>query len=97
RVQLLLHVRRWRCRHTTCTRQTFSEPLPEFLPPATQRTSRLTAALQHLALALGGEAGARQSQRQAMPTSSATLLRLTRQIRLPERSIPRVLAVDDFA
>lgn len=97
RVQLLLHVRRWRCLTTTCVRRTFSEPLPDLLAPAAHRTSRLRTALQHLALALGGEAGARQSQRQAMPASPATLLRLTRQIALPEPSTPRVLAVDDFA
>jgi len=53
--------------------------------------------LQELGLALGGEAGARQSQRQAMPTSPDTLLRLTRTISIPERATPRVLAVDDFA
>ncbi len=97
RVQLLLHVRRWRCLNTTCARLTFSDPLPDVLAPAAHRTSRLRTALQHLALALGGEAGARQSQRQAMPASPATLLRLTRKIALPEPTTPRVLAVDDFA
>jgi transposase len=96
-VQLVLHVRRWRCLNTSCARQTFSDPLPDLLAPAAQRTSRLRTALQHLALALGGEAGARQSQRQARPASPATLLRLTRQIALPQRATPRVLAVDDFA
>ena len=53
--------------------------------------------MQKLGLALGGEAGARQSQRQAMPTSPDTLLRLTRSISIPEHATPRVLAVDDFA
>ena len=96
-VHLLLRVRRWRCLNTSCARQTFSDPLPDLLAPAAQRTSRLRTALQHLALALGGEAGARQCQRQGMPASPATLLRLTRQIALPERATPRVLAVDDFA
>lgn len=96
-VRLVLHVRRWRCLNSDCVTKTFSEPLPALLAPAAQRTLRLTTTLQHLGLALGGEAGARQSQHQAMPTSPDTLLRLTRQITLPERATPRVLAVDDFA
>lgn len=62
-----------------------------------QRTHRLTATLQKLGLALGGEAGARQGHRQAMPVSADTLLRLTRRLALPHRATPCVLAVDDFA
>ena len=96
-LRLLLHVRRWRCLNPACSRKTFSEPLPGLLAPSAQRTLRLSTTLQVLGLALGGEAGARQSQRQAMPTSPDTLLRLTRTIAIPERATPRVLAVDDFA
>ena len=96
-LRLLLHVRRWRCLNSSCSRKTFSEPLPGLLAPSAQRTLRLTTALQELGLALGGEAGARHSQRQSMPTSPDTLLRLTRIISIPERATPRVLAVDDFA
>src|SRR5918998_2196851 len=96
-LRLLLHVRRWRCRNAACATKTFSGPLPGLLAPAAQRTHRLTTTLQELGLALGGEAGARQSHRQAMPTSPDTLLRLTRQIPIPEPAAPRVLAVDDFA
>ncbi len=96
-VRLLLHVRRWRCRNAACSSSTFSEPLPDLVAPAAQRTLRLTTTLQGLGLALGGEAGARQSYRQAMATSPDTLLRLTRQITIPHRHTPRVLAVDDFA
>lgn len=96
-VRLVLHVRRWRCLNPDCSTKTFSDPLPDLIAPAAQRTLRLTTALQELGLALGGEAGARQSQHQAMPTSPDTLLRLTRKVPLPERATPRVLAVDDFA
>ena len=96
-LRLLLLVRRWRCLNSACSRKTFSEPLPGLLAPSAQRTLRLSTTLQQLGLALGGEAGARQSQRQAMPTSPDTLLRLTRPISPPERATPRVLAVDDFA
>lgn len=96
-VRVLVQVRRWRCPNLACSAQTFSEPIPEWLAPRAQRTLRLSRTLQHLALALGGEAGARQSRRQAMPTSPTTLLRLTRRIPIPERPTPRIVAVDDFA
>ncbi len=96
-LHLLLQVRRWRCLNAACAATTFSEPLPDLVAPAAQRTLRLTTALQDLGLALGGEAGARQSHRQAMPTSPDTLLRLTRTIAIPQRDTPQVLAVDDFA
>lgn len=96
-VRLLLHVRRWRCLSPACSARTFSEPLPELLAPRAQRTNRLSLTLQQLALALGGEAGARQSQRQGMSTSPATLLRLTRRIPVPDCPTPRIVAVDDFA
>ncbi len=96
-VRLRLHVRRWRCLNAACSAKTFSEPLPNLIAPSAQRTHRLTTTLQGLALALGGEAGARQSHRQAMPTSPDTLRRLTRQLVPPHRDTPRVLAVDDFA
>ena len=96
-LRLLLRLRRWRCHNAACSAVTFVEPLPDLLARSAQRTLRLATTLQQLGLALGGEAGARQSLRQAMPTSPATLLRLTRQIHIPERATPRVLAVDDFA
>src|SRR5918999_1174893 len=58
-VRLVLHVRRFRCLNANCTAQTFAERLPQVVRPTAQRTERLTTALQHLGLALGGEAGAR--------------------------------------
>jgi transposase len=97
-VHLVLHVRRFRCLHTTCPTVTFAERLPELLSPAAQRTVRLSTALADLGLALGGEAGARQAERSGIRTNPDTLLRLTRQAATvtPARG-PRVLGVDDFA
>jgi transposase len=64
---------------------------------AAQRTVRLNAELRDLALAFGGEAGARQSVRSAMPASGDTLLRRAHTATLPPRPTPRVLGLDDFA
>ena len=52
---------------------------------------------RHLGLALGGEAGARLSQRLAMPTSPDTLLRLAGATGRGTPPAPRVLGVDDWA
>jgi transposase len=96
-VRLELHVRRFRCREAACARVTFAERLPDLLAATAQRTVRLNTALTDLGMALGGEAGARQSERAAMPASPATLLRRVRQTACPPRPTPRVLGVDDFA
>lgn len=96
-VQLLLHVRRFRCLHPACPAVTFSERLPTLVAPAAQRTLRLNAALRDLALAFGGQAGARQSVRSAMLASGDTLLRRAHSATPLARPTPRVVGVDDFA
>jgi len=50
-----------------------------------------------IAFAVGGEAGARLTQRLGMATSPATLIRMMRQSSVPAHSTPRVLGVDDWA
>lgn len=96
-VRLVLQVRRFRCRNAQCRRRVFCERVPAVVAYHAQRTVRLTTTLTDLGLALGGEAGARQSQRQAMSVSASTLLRLIRRYALPACSTPRVLGIDDFA
>jgi transposase len=96
-VRLVLHVRRFRCLNANCTAQTFAERLPQVVRPAAQRTVRLTAALQHLGLALGGEAGARLGAKLHVPTSPDTLIRLVRQLPAPIIPTPTILGVDDWA
>jgi len=96
-VRLELHARRFHCDHPACSRLIFTERLPGVLQPYSRRTTRLTEALQAVAHALGGEAGARLVARLGMTTSPDTLLR-----RLKERPplvdiTPRVLGVDDWA
>ena len=94
---LLLHVRRFRCTNPACSAKTFAERLPALVAPAAQRTARLNVALRDRALAFGGEAGARQSSRAAMPARADTLLRRAHAARLPSHPTPRVLGLDHFA
>ena len=94
---LNLKVRRFRCQNQACAQATFAERLPTLVPVGSRRTHRLTEALRSLALAQGGEAGARYGQRTGLPVSADTLLRIVRQTPLPAIKTPRVLGVDDFA
>jgi transposase len=96
-VRLALYLRRFRCLNPTCSAITFTERLPELLAPFAQRTVRLNELIRDLALAFGGEAGARQSVRSAMPTSGDTLLRRAHSAVPPTRPTPRVLGIDDFS
>jgi transposase len=96
-VRLVLSVRRFRCRNAVCSRTIFCERLPRVVDVSAQQSVRLAVTLEKLSLALGGQAGARQSAWLGMPTSPSTLLRCLRHCEMAARPTPRVLGVDDFA
>jgi transposase len=78
RVQLRLLVHRFFCDNPCCIRKIFTERLDDLAEPYARRTNRLRDALLAIGWALGGEAGARHSQRQAVPVGASTLLALLR-------------------
>jgi transposase len=96
-VRLQLTVRTFVCRNLRCTRRIFTERVPELVASYARKTCRLITTLQAIGVALGGQAGARLTQRLGLPTSRDTLLRLIR--RLPRPKIPPLSAigVDDWA
>jgi transposase len=96
-VRLQLRVRRFRCHNTSCTKRTFSERLPQLLPPFAQKTERFITALYHTAQALGGAAAARLLLLLQLPTSATTLLRIIRRLFSSSTATPRVVGVDDWA
>src|SRR3954462_15516082 len=96
-VRLDLRLRRFYCRNAACTRRTFAEHLPQLIRPHARRTGRLAQAQARVGAALGGEGGARLLQHLAMPASADTVLRLIRNLPLPEPEPPRVVVVDDWA
>ena len=96
-VTLHLHVRRFVCRHPACPRATFSEPLPEVVAPSARRSMRLANEQRQLGLQVGGSVAAGIAQRQGMPVSSSTILRLVRRTRVPEPATPSLLGVDEWA
>jgi transposase len=96
-VRVDLRLRRFYCRNAACTRRTFAERLPELIRPHARRTGRLAEAQARVGAALGGEGSARLLQHLAMPASADTVLRLIRNLPLPEPEPPRVVGVDDWA
>jgi transposase len=97
RVRLHLRVRKFFCTNSGCARWIFTERLLQVVAPWARRTRRLARSLGHIAVALGGAAGARLSQQLGMRVSRNKLLRLLRRLPLPSFCSPTVLGVDDFA
>lgn len=96
-VRLPVRVRKFFCDTPTCPRRIFRERLAGIARVAARRTERQRAALLDVAVALGGEAGARLAAKHGMPISPDTLLRLIRQMPDRERPVPTMLGVDDWA
>ena len=96
-VRLIVQVSRFFCKHPSCSRKTFAEPIAALAGRFARRTTRLKETLEHLGLALGGELGSRLTAVLGMDCSPDTLLRLLR--RLPDHPIepPRVVSLDDWA
>src|SRR3954467_5578392 len=94
---LRVHVRRFRCVNDACPRRTFGEPLPRIARCRARHTDRLRSAHHAIALALGGNPGARLATRTGMPIGGTTLLRRIREADLDPPLPPRVLGVDDWA
>ena len=96
-VELRVDVRRFRCRSRNCPRVTFAETLPLVSPRYGRQTSRLSETVRLIGYVLGGEAGARLSQRLGMATSPDTVLRrLKGGPSLPVQGA-RAVGVDDWA
>ena len=75
----------------------FAERFPKLVAAYGRRTLGQRAALEVIAFALGGSAGARLATRLGSPISRATLLRVLRCADVPTQPAPRVLGVDDWA
>jgi transposase len=96
-VVLQLRVRRFVCRNRRCPRRIFCERLPNLVKRHGRLTCRLEGALQHVGMALGGEAGSRLAARLAMPVSPAGLLQLVRRLPAPDVHVGAIVGVDDWA
>ncbi len=94
---LRLRVRRFPCGGRRCPRAIFAERFPKLVAAYGRRSWGQRTALEVIAFARGGSAGARLATRLGSPIGRATLLRLLRSADVPAQPAPRVLGVDDWA
>jgi transposase len=97
RVQLLLHVRKFRCDTASCPRKVFAERLGPFIEAWARKTTRLRKAVEAIGLATCGEGGARLADRLGIATSPTTVLRCVMALPLPPVEPVSHLGIDDFA
>ncbi len=96
-VEVVLQVRRFFCDNDGCPAKTFAEQVPGLTTPRARRTGVLKGALEAIALALAGRAGARLADKLGMVVSRDSMLRLVRALPDPLVGTPQVVGVDDFA
>lgn len=97
RVLLRVRVRRMRCRAQDCSQRTFREQVPGVLERYQRRTVRLNAHVRSVVRELAGRAAARLLPVMGIIAGKDTAVRALMGIALPERPVPRVLGIDDFA
>jgi transposase len=95
---VVVHVRarRMRCCTVDCSCQTFREPLT-VAGRYQRRTVRLATQVATVVRELAGRAGARVLARLGVRLSRHTALRTLLRLPVPDRPVPTVIGVDDFA
>lgn len=96
-ITLIVEVRRFLCKKSTCSRKIFAERLPELCDPYAQRTKRLQEALRGLGLRMGGQEACEAGYEQGMSGSRDTILRLVRKVEPSQPKEPKVIGLDDWA
>ena len=95
-VRLRVRVRKFFCDQPSCERRIFAERLEEVADVHARGTDRRREALEWIAFALGGEAGARLARELGLLVSPDTLLNRIRGAVCDEEGDVRVVGVDDF-
>ncbi len=97
-VELVLLVRRFRCRAVSCPTKIFSERFrPDVARTHARRTSRLQELVRHIGIALGGRPAQALAGRLLLPVSKDTFLRSVRAKTEGAVAAPRVVGIDDWA
>ena len=95
-LRLRVRVRKFFCDEYSCERKIFAERLDGVTQPFARGTDRQREALEWIAFALGGEAGARLARELGLLVSPDTLLNHIRGTVRDEEGDIRVVGVDDF-
>jgi len=97
-VELVLLLRRFRCRAQRCPAKIFAERFPpDVTRPHARRTSGLQELVRHLGLALGGRPAQALAARLLLPVSKDNFLRNIRDAAAASSSDLRVIGIDDWA
>lgn len=96
-ITLLIEVRRFFCKKSTCPRKIFAERLPELCDPYAKLPKRLQEALRGLGLRMGGQQAADAGYEQGMSGSRDTILRLVRKVEPSQPKEPKIIGLDDWA
>nr|WSW49878.1 ISL3 family transposase [Streptomyces sp. NBC_01001] len=92
-----LSVRRLYCENPDCPRLTFVEQVGGLTERYQRRTPALRRVIEAVAVALAGSAGARLLTVLHHVVSGSTVLNCLMQVALPDRPVPRVVGIDEFA
>jgi transposase len=98
RVQIRLFVRRFYCRHESCSQRIFAERLPGVAKYYGRQTYRLSEIVRAIGYALGGEGGARLAERLGVECSADSILRkLKAESDARPSGCVRIVGIDDWA
>ncbi len=96
-VKLILSVKKFFCRNTSCKRKVFTERLPEWIEPSSRLTTRLRTLVQAIGLAFNANGGARLGEQIGLHLSRMTVLFSLHLLPLPPVDQVKHVGIDDFA
>lgn len=92
-----LSVRRLYCENPACPKVTFVEQIEGLTERYQRRTPALRRVVAAVAVALAGSAGARLLSFLHHALTWATVLNCLMRVTVPERTVPKVIGIDEFA
>ncbi len=96
-IRLLLTVKKFFCRETTCPRKIFTERLPELIEASSRLTIRLRQAVQEIGFATSGKGGEDLCPKLGIRISDVTLLWSLHLVPTPAFGKVRVVGLDDWS
>ena len=95
-IRLLLTVKKFFCRESSCDRKIFTERLPELIEVSSRLTKRLRSSVQEIGFATCGKGGERLSAKLGIKISEVALLRSLYLFPLAPVRRVEVIGIDDW-
>jgi transposase len=96
-VRLLLSVKKFFCRMTSCPQKIFTERLPDLIEPSSRLTTRLRTLVQAICTAFNANGGARLGEQLGIHFTRETFLRSLHLLSTPPVGTIKAVGIDDFA